>query len=220
MHDADAGRHDFKGIKGLLAPFQELVAFLVALKLQREVLIQRLLRAGEIDLHRVVHHEIDRHQRLDHLRILAELLHLRAHGGQIDEKRHAREVLQHDAGDGERDFILARRFRVPVREVLHIGFGDLLAVQIAQQRLQHDADRNRQLRDVADARSFEGREGVKLAGGAVASGEGLRGIHCEGSRGRRRFSHESRFDTYFLALRGPTRPFGRDLAGSEATTRS
>ena len=183
MHDADAGRHDFEGIKGLLAPFQELIAFLVALELQREVLIQRLLRAGEIDLYRVVHHEIDRHQRLDHLRVLAELLHLRAHGGQIDEKRHTRKVLQHDASDGERDFILAGALRVPVREVLHIGLGDLLAVQIAQQRFQHDADGNRQLRDFADARSLKSREGVKLAGGAVASGEGLRGVHCRVSRG-------------------------------------
>lgn len=177
MHDADAGRHDLEGVKSLLAPFQELVAFLVALELQREVLIQRLLRAGEIDLHGVVHHEIDRHQRLDHLRVLAELLHFAAHRSQIDEKRHAREVLQHDAGDGERDFILARRFRIPVREVLHIGLGDLLAVQIAQQRLQHDADGNRQLRDVADARGLKSREGVKFACCAGTSGEGLRGVH-------------------------------------------
>ena len=44
-------------------------------------------------------------------------------------------------------------------------------------------DGNRQLRDFADARGLKSREGVKLAGGAVASGEGLRGVHCRVSRG-------------------------------------
>ena len=183
MHDADAGRHDFEGIKGLLTPLQELVALLVALKLQREVLIQCILSSGEIDLHAVIDDEVHRHERLNHLRVLAEFLHFGAHGGQIDEQRHAREVLQHNAGDGEGDFILAGRFRIPVGEIFDIGVGDLLAVQIAQQRLQHDADGNRQLRDFADASGLKSREGVKLAGGAVASGEGLRGVHCRVSRG-------------------------------------
>ena len=158
MHDADARRHHLEGVEGLLAPLQKLVAFFVALKLEREVLIQRLLRSSEIDLHAVIDHEIDRHQRLDHLRVLAELLHFRAHRGQIDQQRHAREVLQHNAGNGERNFILAGVLRVPVCQILHIRLGDLLAVQIAQQGLQHDADGNGQLRDFADTSLFKSRE--------------------------------------------------------------
>ena len=182
MHDADAGRHDLEGVEGLFAPFEELVALLVALKLQREVLIQSVLRSGEVHLHAVIDHEIDRHERLDHFRISAQFLHFGTHGGQIDEKRHAGEVLKHDASDGEGDFILAGSLGVPVGEVFDIGLGDLLAVQIAQQGLQHDADGNRQARDFADACGFEGREGEKLAGRAGTGGEGLGGVHCEGGR--------------------------------------
>ena len=37
MNDADAGRHDLEGIEGLLAPFQELVALLVAMEFEIKV---------------------------------------------------------------------------------------------------------------------------------------------------------------------------------------
>ena len=151
MHDADAGRHDFEGIKGLLTPFQELVALLVALKLQREVLIQCGLRAREVHLNRVVNDEVHRHERLDHLWVPAEFLHLGTHRREIDEKRHAREVLQNDACDRERDLILAGSLRVPVGEVFHIRFRHFFAVKIPQERLQHDADGDGKTRDIADA---------------------------------------------------------------------
>ena len=49
--------------------------------------------------------------------ILAQRLHGGAHRGEIDEQRHAGEVLQHDARDDEGNLVVAGRLRVPVGEV-------------------------------------------------------------------------------------------------------
>jgi hypothetical protein len=47
----------------------------------------------------VVDHEVDRRQRVDLLRIAAQLDHRFAHGGEVDHGGHAGEVLhQHAAG--------------------------------------------------------------------------------------------------------------------------
>ena len=55
--------------------------------------------AREIHLHRVIHHQIDRHERLDDLRVLPHARDRRAHRREIDEQRHAGEILQHHARD-------------------------------------------------------------------------------------------------------------------------
>ena len=74
VHDAEAGRHDAEGVEGLHAPLHELVALLVALELELHVQVERLLGAVVVDHHRVVDHQVDRHQRLDRLRVLAQSL--------------------------------------------------------------------------------------------------------------------------------------------------
>ena len=79
MDNADARRDDLEGVEGLHAPLEELVALAVAGELQVEVFLERVTGAGEIHLHRVVHHEVDWHQGLDDLGVLAELGHGRAH---------------------------------------------------------------------------------------------------------------------------------------------
>ena len=118
VDDADVRRHDAEVVERLLSPAQELVALAVALELELDVQLQRVGRAEVIDLHRVVDHQIDRDQRVDLLRIAAQPLHGRPHGGQIDDARHAGEVLQHDAGRLERDLDLGRRGGVPAGQVL------------------------------------------------------------------------------------------------------
>jgi threonine efflux protein len=68
-----------------------------------------------------------------------------AHGGEIDEQRHAGEVLQHDAGDDEGDLVIAGRLGVVVGEVFRRPcVGDLEAVVVAEQGFEHDPDGNRQ----------------------------------------------------------------------------
>jgi hypothetical protein len=163
MHDADAGRHDLERVERLHAPFQKLVALAVAREFQIQVARHRIRAAGKIHLHRVVHHQIHRHQRLDDFGILAELGHGAAHRRQIHQQRHAGEILQHDARDDERDFRRARFRRLPVGQFLDIRFADLFAVAIAQHGFQHEADGNRQFRNRADAGLFQRGQRIKQA---------------------------------------------------------
>ena len=108
VDDADAGRHDLERVERLHAPFQELVALGVALELDLHVEVERVGRAVVVDLHRVVDDEVDRHERLDDLRVRAQFGGDVAHRGEIDEQRHAGEVLQHDARDDERNLVGTR----------------------------------------------------------------------------------------------------------------
>ena len=117
VDDADAGRHDLERVERLHAPLQELVALAVALELELHVEVERVGAPVVVDLHRVVDDEIDRHQRLDDLRILAHVARDGAHRREVDEQRHAGEVLQHDARDDERDLVGARGLRLPVGEL-------------------------------------------------------------------------------------------------------
>jgi hypothetical protein len=108
---------------------------------------ERVGAAGEIDLHRVVDHQVHGHERLDDLRILA-------HAWRRAERMAARstssgtpgEVLQHDAGDDEGNLRRARRLGPPVRQVADRALGHALAVAVAQHRLEHQPDRHGQAR--------------------------------------------------------------------------
>ena len=77
VDDAEARRHDAEGVERLHAPLHELVALDVAFELQLHVQVERLLRAEVVDHHRVVDDQVDRHQRLDRLRVLAHLVRRR-----------------------------------------------------------------------------------------------------------------------------------------------
>jgi hypothetical protein len=75
---------------------------------------------------------------------LPSLLRHAAHGGQVGQQRHAGEVLQHHAGDDEGDFGRCGRRGEPVGQLPHVLGRDLLAVAVAQHRLEHDAHGHRQ----------------------------------------------------------------------------
>jgi hypothetical protein len=86
-----------------------------------------------------------------------------AHRSDVGEERHTREILQHDARHDERDFVGPFGDRLPVRELLDMFDGDLLAVVVAQHRFQHDADRNRQPLDLDVQRTTQLRQRIELA---------------------------------------------------------
>jgi hypothetical protein len=187
VHDAEARRHHAEGVEGLHAPLHELVALVVALELQLHVQVERLGRAVVVDHHRVVDHQVDGHQRLDGLGRLAQLGGHAAHGGQVGQQRHAGEVLQHHAGDDEGDLVDALGVGRPVGQLFDVLGRDLLAVAVAQHRLQHDADRHGQ---ALDGRVLLGQllQGPVLAGLARCGLEGLEGgrkgvSRCFGHRG-------------------------------------
>ena len=103
--DAGARRHDLEVVERLAAPLEELVALAVALIFELDVLPERLRSAELVDHHAVVDDEVHRDQRIDLLRVAAELPHRVAHRGEVDDRRNAGEVLhQHArrAGTGSR----------------------------------------------------------------------------------------------------------------------
>ena len=116
MTDAGAWRHDAKILERVLAPAQEDVALLVSLEFEIGVDEERRLRSVLVDLHRVVDDEIDRLKRIDALRVSAECGERIAHRGEVDDGRHAGEVLQQHSARAKRDFSFLLALHVPRRE--------------------------------------------------------------------------------------------------------
>ena len=85
--------HHTEIVERLLAPAQELVAFLVALHLDGNVVLERRGVAKIVHHHRVVDHQVHRRQRVDHRRILTGCLDRLTHGSQVDDAGHAGEIL-------------------------------------------------------------------------------------------------------------------------------
>ena len=150
--DAGAGRHDAEIAEGLLAPFQEVVALLVALIFELDVAGEGHRRAELVDDDRMVDDEVDRHQRVDLLRVAAERGHGVAHRGEVDHRRHAGEVLHQHAGRavGDLDAGLALVGQ-PAGDGLDVVLGDRAAVLVAQQVLEQHLHRIGQLGDAGQA---------------------------------------------------------------------
>ena len=73
-----------------------------------------------------------------------------AHGGEIDQQRHAGEVLQDDAGHDEGNFLVRGRLGVPIGQGLDVLLGDFFAVAIAEHRFEDDADGDGEPRDLPE----------------------------------------------------------------------
>ena len=146
--DAGSGRHDAEIVEGALAPAQKGVAFAIARHFDSHVFGERARRAEAIDLDRMVDDEIDRDLRVDSRRVLAPRGHGVAHGGEIDDRGDAGEVLHQHPRRAPGDFVRAapRRERLDIRDP-HRG-----AVLVAQQVLEHDLQREGQPIDALDPR--------------------------------------------------------------------
>ena len=68
-----------------------------------------------------------------------------AHGGQIDDGRHSGEILHEDAGRHERDFLAGLGLGIPPGQGLNVVGLDALAVFVAEQVFEQNAERKRQL---------------------------------------------------------------------------
>ncbi len=174
--DAGARRHHAEVGEGVLAPAQKGIALAVALHLDLDVLAEGRGAGELVDHHRVVDHQVDRRQRVDFLRIATGLGHGGAHGGEIDHRRHAGEILHQYAGRAVLDLALRAAVFQPVGNGLHIGAGDGLVVFPAQQIFQQDFQRHRQAVDIAEGfRRF--RQAVVVVGG-VADDEALEAVQA------------------------------------------
>ena len=157
MHDADAWRHDLEGVKRLHSPLEKLVSLAVALELQLQVFIHRILGTREVHLYRVIHHKIHWHKRLDNFWILPQALHGRAHRSQVNQQRHAGKILQDDSRHGERNLLRALRVRLPRSELTDILLSHLLPVEIPQHRLQHQTNARRETGNIPQPRLCQRR---------------------------------------------------------------
>ena len=98
MADSRSRRHHGEVVERLLPPAQEGVALAVAGELELDVARECPARGKQVDLHRVVDHQLGRDQRVDAPRITTEIRHGVAHRGEIDDRGDARQVLEKDAG--------------------------------------------------------------------------------------------------------------------------
>ncbi len=92
----------------------------------------------------MIDHQIDRHERVDLLRVLAEPLDRVAHRRQIDDARHAGKILHDHARGHKRQLVRRRRGGVPRGEMFYIVRRHKIAVLVSQERLEKNADRKRQ----------------------------------------------------------------------------
>ncbi len=141
VDDAHARRHDAERPERALGPAQQEVALAVALVLALDVVRVGLQRAGLVDLHRVVDHEVARHQRVDAVRIASGARHRGAHGGEIDDCGDAGEVLQQHARREERHAHARTRRLRPGRQREHVLLAHVQPAGIAQQPLEQDPHR-------------------------------------------------------------------------------
>ena len=148
VHDPRVGRHDAEIIEGVLAPAEKRVPLAVALKFQLGVGRERVRRPGLVDLHRVVDHQLDRLERIDLPGVASQPFHRVAHGRQVDDRRHAREVLQQDPAGPKRNLAVRLRLGVPGGQALDVVGRHRHPVFVAEQVFQQDLEREWQLRHV------------------------------------------------------------------------
>ncbi len=150
VHDPRRRRHHAEILKRLLPPLEKLKALAIALEFLFRVVEQGVRIAEIIHLHAVIDHQIDGNEGIDALRPAARPLHRRAHRGQIDQARHAGEILQNHSRRLERNLARMAQARLPGRQALHIFLAHLGVVAMAQAAFQENLDGKRQAVDLAE----------------------------------------------------------------------
>ena len=87
--------------EGFLAPFEELVSFVVSFEFEVAVDEEGGIASVGIDLHAVVDDEFNRLERVDFLGITAEFCHSISHRGEVHYAGDAGEVLENHSGRSE-----------------------------------------------------------------------------------------------------------------------
>ena len=176
VDDAHARRHDAEAVERALRPAQQLVALAVPLVLAVDVAGVGELAAERVDLDGVVDHEVARHERVDARGVAACARHRGAHGGEVDDRGHAREVLQDDAGGMERHGRAVRWVLGVAGERLDVGLADVLSAGMAQQVLEQDLDGVGQPREIADSEFGEALEANEVGSAPGKGGSRAVGI--------------------------------------------
>jgi hypothetical protein len=124
----------------------------------------------------VIDHEIYRHERFDNFRIALESADRRTHSGKVDQQGNTREILEKDSGDDEWNLLGPFGSGTPVCQSPDVVLGYALAVAVAQDRFEHYANRDWQLRDRSYAFLFQLRERIEPAGAPGRRVKALKGV--------------------------------------------
>ena len=185
MADAGIRRNDLEILKTFLSPAQESVALDIALHFEIGVEREGARGAELVHLHGVVDHEFGGKQRIDFLRIAAQLADGVAHGGEIDDGGDAGEILKQDARGHERDFFFggaaALEGSQPARARMSSAWtkrSSSWRSKIFEQNLQREG----KPRGLADAGALERVEAIDFKGVAAhgESGAGAKRVFCDG----------------------------------------
>ncbi len=195
MADAGARRNDAEITERRLPPAEKAVAFAVPLVFELDIAGEGARVAEVVDDDGMVDDEVDRHQRVDAVRIAAEPLHGVAHRREVDHCRHAGEVLHQHAGRAEGDFAVAPVMLQPVGDAADVIRRHRAPVLAAQQVLDQHLEREGQARDAGEAVLLGlGEAVVVVALGADGKGfEALEAVagHGDGSSNWRRQGRET-----------------------------
>ena len=159
VDDPRVGRDDAEVVEAVLPPAEEGVPLAIALEFQLGVGRECVRRAGLVDLDRVVDDQLDRLEGIDLPRVAAQPLHGVAHGGQVDDRRHAGEVLEEHPAGSEGDLAVGGRLGVPGGQPLDVVGRDRDAVLVTQEVFEQDLEENGRRETSSPARS--GRRAVR-----------------------------------------------------------
>ena len=125
--------------EGLLSPAQEAVALRVAFVLEGCVHLEGVAAGIGVNDDGMVDHEVDGHERIDPSCVAAERPDGVAHGGEVDDARHAGEILEEDARRRVRD-LPRRPAGLVAGQSLHVLGLHAYAVLVAKQVLEQELD--------------------------------------------------------------------------------
>jgi uncharacterized protein YjhX (UPF0386 family) len=115
------------------------------LEFKQRVHVESAGRSEFVHLHRVVDDQFGGLQRIDELRVAAQSLHGVAHGGKIDNRGNAGEILQQNAAGREGYLFFRLRILVPRRKRANFFLSHVAPVFGAEQVLQQNTQRERQV---------------------------------------------------------------------------
>lgn len=159
MTDPRIRRYNFEILKRGLAPAQKRVAFDVPLEFQLRVQSESVNIAEIVHLHGMVDDQFRGEEGVDALGVAAHFHERLAHRSQIHDRRHAREVLQKNAGRHERNLFF-RNAGPPPRQGLNVLGMDEAAVFAAKQVFEKNSQGEGKLCEFRDALFFEDFEAM------------------------------------------------------------
>ena len=125
-------------IEGARTPSKELVALVIALVFNFNVLLDGIFRTERFDNHRVVNNHLCRVERVNRFCLATQRDHSVANRSEVNDTGDTREVLHEDAGWGELNLSIGLCARIPVRNSFDVVNGSVLAILVTEEVLSQN----------------------------------------------------------------------------------